>query len=172
RGGCRSRRAGRATAATAPPPRAPRYRSPVPAATAPPPAPVGWDRTAKRRSQPRARKESRRWFSFAGCPRRPILERARVRAAIDQEVLAGDVARLRAAEIGAGVAEFGGIAEPPGRDGAQPIRRHLLLRQPGRLGKTGDRLSGSVGEERARQQVVDGHVVLRGLPGEAGDEAG
>src|SRR5690349_6203688 len=53
----------------------------------------------------------------------PILERTRVRAAVDEEVLAGDVARLRAAEVGAGVAEFRRVAEPSGRDRAQPLGR-------------------------------------------------
>ena len=91
----------------APPPRALRCQSPVPAATARPPAPVGWDRPATRRCQQRARTAGRRWLSLGGFPPRAILKRARVRAAVDQQVLAGDVTRLRAAEIGAGVAELG-----------------------------------------------------------------
>ena len=42
------------------------------------------------------------------------LERSRVNAAVDQEILAGDIARLGAAQIGAQLAELLGRSEPAG----------------------------------------------------------
>ena len=57
-------------------------------------------------------------------------ERPGIRAAVDQEVLPGDVARLRAAEVGAGVAELLRVAEAPGGDrlarvsASAPLDRH------------------------------------------------
>src|SRR6476469_4276386 len=103
---------------------------------------------------------------------RPILERARERATVDQEVHAGDVARLRAAEIRARIAELGRVAESSGGNRFQPLLRGLRLRDAGRLREAGEGLARAVGEERARQQVVDRHVVLRRLARHAGDEAG
>src|SRR5688572_1999909 len=82
--------------------------------------------------------------------------------AVEQQVLAGNVPRLRAAEIGAGVAEL--------LNGAEPFRR---IRLPAGLGQVGRALAQPlgvelevgaqpVGVERAGQEAVDRHVVLHG----------
>src|SRR5258706_998363 len=66
------------------------------------------------------------------------LEGTGVDAAVDQEVLAGDVARLGAAQIGAELAELLGRAEAAGGNRLLPLALDLLgrlaLLLPGKLG--------------------------------------
>src|SRR5580704_7321681 len=100
------------------------------------------------------------------------LIRPRVLAAVHQQVLAGDVARVRAAQEGTGRAEFLGRAEAAGRVrlGAGSV---LLVIALAALG--GARLVGAaqaIGVERAGQQAVDGHTMTDGDTGHAGHEAG
>src|SRR3954470_13992398 len=94
-----------------------------------------------------------------------------VRPAIDEEVLAGDIARLRAAQISARIAELGRVAESPGRDGLEALGGGFLFAEAARLREAGQRLARAVGEEGTGQEVVDGDVVPHGLARHAGDEA-
>src|SRR3954462_9332599 len=105
-------------------------------------------------------------------PPREILERARIGATVDKEVLAGHVARLRTAEVRARIAELRGIAQPPRRYRLQALGRRLLLRDTARLGEAGQGLARAIGEEGARQEIVDRHVGLPRLARQAGDETG
>src|SRR5947207_13308275 len=89
-------------------------------------------------------------------PPQQRLVRPRILPAVHQQVLAGDVARMRAAQEGAGGAELLRRAEAAGRVhlGAG---LELLFVALAALG--GARLVGAaqaVGVERARQQAVDG----------------
>src|SRR2546423_14489583 len=106
------------------------------------------------------------------CPPRAILEGAGIRATVEQQVLPGDEARLRAAKVGAGVAELRRVALPAGGNVAQPLAERLLLAQAHLLRERGD--GGPIPDrpEEAREQVIDGHVVLHRLAPEAGDEPG
>src|SRR5881396_647528 len=89
-------------------------------------------------------------------------ERAGVDAAVDQEILAGDVARLHAAKIGAELAELLGRAEAARRNRFLDVPPHLfhgfalLLR-----GELGVALQ-PVGPEAPGEQVVDRDVVRDG----------
>src|SRR6266849_665089 len=100
------------------------------------------------------------------------LEGTGVDAAVDQEVLAGDVARLDAAQIGAELAELLGRAEAAGRNRLLPLaldllgRLALLLR--GKLGVADE----PVGPEAPGKDIVDRDVVRDRFAGEARDEAG
>src|SRR5260221_4635446 len=83
------------------------------------------------------------------------LEGTGVDAAVDQEVLAGDVPRLDAAQVGAELAELLGRAEAAGGNRLLPLaldllgRLALLLR--GQLGVADQ----PVGPETARKELVD-----------------
>src|SRR3977135_4480199 len=57
------------------------------------------------------------------------LERAGVDAAVYQEILAGDVARLDAAQVGAELAELLGRAEAAGRELLFPLALGILRRR-------------------------------------------
>src|SRR5258706_5862492 len=105
-------------------------------------------------------------------PLERILERAGVVAAIDQKILAGEVARLCAAKISAVVAEFLGGAETAGGTAFLARALELLGRLALLLGVELEVRAQAIGPHRARQQVVDGHVVAHGFPRQAGDEAG
>src|SRR6266853_1979609 len=99
-------------------------------------------------------------------------ERAGVDAAVDQEILAGNVARLHAAQIGAELAELLGRAEAARGNRLLDVPPHLfhglafLLR-----GELGVALQ-PVGPEAPGEQVVDRDVVCDGRAREARDEAG
>src|SRR5882672_7028637 len=100
------------------------------------------------------------------------LERAGVDAAVDQEILAGDVARLDAAQVGAELAELLGGAEAAGRDLLFPLALDLL-RGPALLLRSKLGVADQpVGPEAPREEVVDGDVVRDGFAREARDEAG
>src|SRR5574340_945115 len=99
-------------------------------------------------------------------------ERARIRPAVEQQVLAGDEAGVGAAQEGAGVAEFGRVAEAAGGIGVHARAAHLLVGLAARLGARHERGLQAIGVERPGQQVVDGDVVLHGLARQSGDEAG
>src|SRR5919197_1164204 len=101
----------------------------------------------------------------------PILERAGVGAAVEQEILAGDEAGLRTAQISAGVAELRRIALPAGRNGAQPLGERLFFAHAALFGEGGDGRAIAIGEKEPREQVVDGHVVSCRLARQPGDEA-
>src|SRR3954467_15190751 len=105
-------------------------------------------------------------------PPRAILERARKGATVEEKILAGDEARLRAAQIGAGGAELLDGAEALGRVGLGARLAQLLAALAARRGIEIEVGAQPVGLERARQQAVDGHVMAYGLAREAGDEAG
>src|ERR1022692_1362892 len=78
-----------------------------------------------------------------------------VAAAVDQNVLADDIARLRAAQESTSLAELGGAAEA-----ARGVRsRFEIAAQP-------------IGVEGAGKQVVDRHVVPRNLARKTRDKAG
>src|SRR6266851_6412163 len=98
--------------------------------------------------------------------------RTRVLAAVHQQVLAGDIARVRAAQEGAGRAEFLGRAEAAGRIhlGAGRVLIVIALAALG-----GARLVSAaqpIGVERTGQQAVDGDAVPDSDAGHAGHEAG
>src|SRR5205823_6835938 len=99
-------------------------------------------------------------------------ERPRIGAAVQQQVLAGNVTRLRAAQVGAGIAEFLDAAEAARRVRLGAGLAQLLVALAARLGVELEVRAQPVGVERAGQQVVDGHVVAHGLARQPGDEAG
>src|SRR5436190_5859874 len=125
----------------------------------PPPASA-----CRHRSKPPARGRSVRT--------RPPSQRARERAAIEQDVLTGDEAGLVGAEESAREAKLLGIAEAAGRVLLGAFRQPRLVRDATllRLGLGG--VAQAVGEEWSRQQAVDGDVVDDGLARKSGDEAG
>src|SRR5262245_35052057 len=81
------------------------------------------------------------------------LESARVRAAIEHEVLPGDVARLRAADECAHLAELGGSAEAAGRVLGLALAGDVLDRSPARLRDGRNRGAEPVGVEGPGQEV-------------------
>ncbi|KAG1254265.1 hypothetical protein G6F65_017109 [Rhizopus arrhizus] len=100
-----------------------------------------------------------------------LLERTGVGAAVDQQVLPGEVTGLYAAQEGAGGAEFVRRAEAAGGNLLAAALGHfagvaILARTVGEVGAQ------AVGVELAGQQVVDGDVVGHGAARQAGDEAG
>src|ERR1700719_1413226 len=102
-----------------------------------------------------------------------LLERAGERAAVEQDVLAGDKARLGAAQKRASEAKFFGLAEASGGIEFRPLRQHLIHTDAALLGfRLCNRAAQAVGIEWARQQAIDGDVVDHGLARKAGDEAG
>src|SRR3989475_8607762 len=100
-----------------------------------------------------------------------LLERARVDAAVDQEILAGHGARLDAAQIGAELAELLGRTEAARGNRFLDVAPHLfhglalLLRR-----ELGVALQ-PVGPEAPGEQVVDRDVMCDGRAREARDEA-
>src|SRR5207248_320703 len=98
-------------------------------------------------------------------------ERAGVGAAVDQEVLAGDVARLHAADEGTQLPEVGRVAETAGRVGGGALGPDLVDRPARAAGVGLDARPDAVGVERAGQDVVDRDAPAYRLPRDAGDEA-
>src|SRR5690606_18799384 len=99
-------------------------------------------------------------------------ERAGVEAAVDQEVLAGDVARLGAADEGAQLAKLLGRAEPPGRNLRERFGLDLRDRTARSLRRERHAGAQPIGVEASGQDVVDRDVVLDRLAGDPGDEPG
>src|SRR5262245_60863661 len=84
----------------------------------------------------------------------PALQHAREGAAVDQQALAGDVARLRRAQERASGTEFVGAAEALGR----PLGLRLVVWDALGFGIGSDVRRQALGVEGARQQAIDGHV--------------
>src|SRR5579872_1793130 len=102
-----------------------------------------------------------------------ILQRARKGAAVEQDVLSGDEARLGAAQEGAGEPELLGLAEAPRRIELGPFGQHLIHGDTTAFGfRLGHRAAQPVGVERSRQQPIDGDVVDHGLARDPRDKAG
>src|SRR6266851_6290383 len=97
-------------------------------------------------------------------------ERPRIGAAVQQPILAGDIAGLDTTQEGAGGAEFVGAAEAPSRVLLHALRRDGVGALAGALGGMGDGRAQAVGVERSGQQIVDRDVMDDGLAGDAGDE--
>src|SRR5512145_2176887 len=102
----------------------------------------------------------------------PNLESSGVGAAVDQEILSGNVPRLRPADKSAERPELLRIAETPRRVLVLPAPPLRLERSPRFLRLKPEIGLKAVGRKGPRQQVVDGHIGMRHLPGQAGDEAG
>src|SRR6266699_5610390 len=83
------------------------------------------------------------------------LERAGIDAAVDQEILAGDVACLDAAQVGAQLAELLGSAEAAGRDLLFPLALYPLRRLALLLCRKLGVADQPVGPEAPGEQVVD-----------------
>ncbi|EMP77871.1 cell wall surface anchor family protein [Burkholderia pseudomallei MSHR1043] len=96
---------------------------------------------------------------------------AGIRAAVEQPVLPGDVARMDTAEERARRAELVRRAEALRRNFLRAPRAQLVDGRALRLRRRGERRRDPVGVEEARQQVVDRHVVLGHLAREPRDEA-
>src|ERR1700716_1767186 len=94
------------------------------------------------------------------------------RAAVDQQVLPGDVAGLGRAQEHAGGAELVRRAEALGRNGSGARGAELLVGNALLLGGGLDVALQSVGVEGARQQEVDGHVGPGDRARDAGHEGG
>src|SRR5882724_375356 len=100
------------------------------------------------------------------------LERAGIDTAVDQEILAGDIARLDAAQVGAELAELLGGAEAAGRDLFFPLALDLLRSPALLLRRKLGVADQPVGPEATGEEVVDGDVVRDGFAREARGEAG
>src|SRR5215211_7697875 len=101
-----------------------------------------------------------------------LLVRPRILPAVHQQVLAGDVARMRAAQEGAGGTEFLRRAEAAGRVhlGTGLELFLVALAALGGAGLVG--AAQAVGVEGTRQQAVDGHAMTHRDARHAGNEAG
>src|SRR5688572_33060463 len=84
-----------------------------------------------------------------------VLHRAGVRAAVDQQILAGNIARARAAHKSAERAELIRVPEAPRRVLGLSALPLLLERGPGFLCLKPEIILKTVGGEGTRQQVVD-----------------
>src|ERR1700733_14660716 len=99
-------------------------------------------------------------------------ERARKGAAVDENILAGDVAGLRRAEERAGRAELVRLADAPRRDGGDALGERgfgadaLLLRH------RRDVSAQTVGAENSRQDEIDGDIRGGDRAGDAGEKGG
>src|SRR5574343_933330 len=88
------------------------------------------------------------------CTMAPSMD-ARIGAPIGQPVLAGNVARMHAAQKGADRAKFPRCAQAPRRNGRGVRGPHLLQAAAGARGLSGKGGGEAVGVELARQEVVD-----------------
>src|SRR5882672_2348734 len=116
--------------------------------------------------------EAGRRFASLRSPRAASLERAGVDAAVDEEILPGDVARLRAAQVGAQVAELLGRAEAARGNRLLEVPLDLFHAQAFFLRVELRIALQAVGPESAREDVVDGDVGGHGLACQSRDEAG
>src|ERR1700753_4245922 len=101
-------------------------------------------------------------------PGRLRSERARERAAVEQDVLSGDIARLGAAQECAGDTEFLRVAKTPGRIELGAFGQHLVRGDATLLGLALGGAEQAVRLERSGQQRIDRDVVDHRLAGEAG----
>src|SRR5947208_14708019 len=99
-------------------------------------------------------------------------QRARICAAIDEDVLSSDEAGMDRAEERAGRAEAGKIAEALGRDALDALKFCLLVIDALALGGGAQHRLEPVGLERAGQEVVDRYIMLRHRTRHAGKEDG
>src|SRR6185312_2462131 len=97
-------------------------------------------------------------------------KRTGISTAVDEPVLARNVARVRAAQESARLAELFGLPEPLRGNAGGTLAPRLVDADPFRLSLRAQRGSNAIGIEQARQQVVDRHVVLRHLARNARDE--
>ena len=95
-----------------------------------------------------------------------------VEAAVEQYILAGDVGGVDAAEKGAGLAEFVGGAEALGGNLGLGFGGDFRFGFAGILGGPLQPAAQALGIEIARQQVVDGDVLVGDCAGDAGAEGG
>src|SRR4051812_36148040 len=101
-----------------------------------------------------------------------ILERAGVGTTVHEEVLSGDEARLRAAQIGARVAELLDRAEAAGGIGLRPRLRQFGRRLAEFFGVEFKVGAQAVGVKGTGKQRVDGDVMAHRLARKSGDEPG
>src|ERR1700738_1785463 len=95
-------------------------------------------------------------------PARAPSERARITTAVEEDILARDVAGVRAAQEGADQAKLIGSSKAARAFARAPFFEHLVRRLTGPRG--GACLPAEViSAEGARQNVVDGHVVARDI---------
>ena len=99
-------------------------------------------------------------------------ERPGVGAAVDQQVLRGDVAGVDRAQKRTELAELVGIAEAQRGDGVTCGLLDLRQRQVASLGSSGEVGRQPVGGEPAGQDIVDRHALAGHGPRHAADEAG
>src|SRR5262245_32101445 len=99
------------------------------------------------------------------------LERAGIAAAVDQQVLSGNVARMRRAEKGEIGAELFRPPIAPGRTGGGALLPDLIERLAKAIEHALDVALLRVAVEDAGQDVVDRDIAMDGLPGEACHEA-
>src|SRR5262249_2135708 len=98
-----------------------------------------------------------------------------VAAAVQMQVLPGDVPGVHAAQERAGGAELGGQAVPAGGDRLRLTAPRFLVADAGPLRFDGGHLDLAAGVDALRQELVDRHVVPDNLPGQAlhhGGQAG
>src|ERR1700730_15574958 len=95
-------------------------------------------------------------------------ERCRVRSAVEQNVLTGDVAGMDAAQKSTGLPELRGSAESLGGNLRHGLRGRRGLWFPGFLGGIGEAVAQALGVETARQQIIDGDVLVREFAGHSG----
>src|SRR5579872_510998 len=88
-------------------------------------------------------------------------ERPRKRAAVDQDVLPGNVPRLRAGEIGAKIAELLGPAEALGRDRRLAVGARLFLAHAAHFRLFQHAAAQAVGVEGARLDRIDRDIMRR-----------
>ena len=93
-------------------------------------------------------------------------------AAVYDEVLTGNIARLGAAHKRAQIAEFGRVTEPAGRVCLAPAGDNVIQVLAGFFRRRELGLAQAVGIERSRQNIVDGDVVNHRRARQAGDKSG
>src|SRR3984957_18323226 len=102
----------------------------------------------------------------------PRLQSARKGAAVNQEILTGDIAGLRRAKKRAGRAEFIGIADPPGRNRGHPLGERSFGADAPLLHGGLDIGLKAISREHAGQEEIDRHVGAGDAAGDAGEERG
>src|SRR5260221_13337502 len=95
-----------------------------------------------------------------------------IRSAVQQDVLTGEVRGVDAAEKSTGLSELRGSAESPGGNLCHRLLRQGGLWLPGLLGGGGEAAAQALGVETARQEIVDGDVLVGGFAGDARHESG
>src|SRR5215467_11342865 len=108
----------------------------------------------------------------AAMPAFASLERAVECAAVNQQILASDVAGMRGAQESTGSAELVRISESPGRNAGDAVRSDLVDALAPLFCSFVQRTAQAVGVESARQDIVDGHVLVRHRTCDSGQEGG